>query len=105
MLKSHEETILATVLRVTESRTRGTWAHPDGRRQFQIEAVRVADPTDHLWCSTLDAWAASLCERVSQTPKQLLLTVRAVTLYGRFSSQRTVWNLLHVEQPREQVSA
>lgn len=101
----HEETVLARIARVTESRTRPDWKHPGGRRRFEIDAVRVADPTMPVWCSTLDQFAASLCLRARETQIPLLLTIRMVTLHGRFGATSNVFNLVHVEQPNERVSA
>lgn len=106
-MKPHEETVLVTILTVTEQRTRPDWAHPAGRRRFEIDAERVAAPdigqSQRVWCSTLDPLAASLCLRARETGKQLLLTVRMVPLYGRFGSSTKVFNLVHVENVSDEV--
>lgn len=102
------ETVLVRILTVTEGRTRPDWKHPRGRRRFEIDAERVI-PADlgqnqFLWCSTLDQFAASLCLRARETGRQLLLTVQMVTLHGRFGASTKVFNLLDVQQPKEQVA-
>ena len=101
---SGDETILVTIDRVTEKRTKPDWTYRNGRRRFEIDAVRVADGSS-VWCSTLDQFAASLCLRARETGKQLLLTVRMVVLHGRFGSKAKVYNLVNVEEPQSQVSA
>lgn len=96
-MKPHEETVLVRILKVTEQRTRPDWQHPQGRRRFAIDAARVADASAPIWCSTLDPWKASLCQRFVQSPTPLLITIRQVTLHGRFGSTAKVFNLVHVE--------
>ena len=104
-MRSHEETVLVTIRKVTEGRTRPDWKHPKGRRRFEIDAIRVADPTMEVWCSTLDQLKASLCLRARETGRQLLLTIRTVTLHGRFGSSKKVFNLVDAESVTERVSA
>lgn len=51
---------------VSESRTKGTWNHPDGRRRFVIGAERTTGESIGerlLGLTTLDPWMASLCIR------------------------------------------
>lgn len=50
---------------VDESRTRGTWHNPHGRRRFVIGAEKTEGEglTRHISFSTLDPWKASLCQQ------------------------------------------
>ncbi len=108
-MKPHEESIACTIQRVTESRTRSDWKHPHGQRRFTIDALRVAPcdlcQNDQVWCSTLDQFAASLCLRARETGRQVLLTVRQVTLHGRFGATSKVFNLVNVTTVQDEVHA
>jgi hypothetical protein len=99
------ETVLATIQRVTEGRTKPNWKHVNGQRRFEIDAVPVADPTGFVWCSTLDPLRASLCQRARETGRPVVLTIRMVTLHGRFGSRAKVFNLVDVSFVQSQVSA
>ena len=54
---------IVTITYVSESRTRGTWDRPDGRRRFVIgaEIVGADELSKRLGLTTLDPWKASLC--------------------------------------------
>lgn len=90
------ETVVVKIQRVSEGRTRPDWKHPKGRRRFEIDAVPVDDPSTAVWCSTLDPWRASLCDRARQSGQTLALTLQMVTLHGRMGSRSKVFNLLDV---------
>lgn len=88
--KLHTDTV--TITYVEESRTRGTWAKPDGARRFVIGAERTTGDSlgeRLISFATLDPWKASLC--LQARDKHLKLRVKyQMTRY--FDA-----NLLHVE--------
>lgn len=100
----HTETVLVTIHKVTPQRTRSDWQHPQGRKRWEIDAERVGDPLQAVWCSTLDVLKASLCDRARETGRQVLLTIRPVTLHGRFGTTKKVFNLVDVESVGDQVN-
>lgn len=62
---------------VDESRTRGTWHNPLGKRRFVIGAEKQDGPdglTRHISFSTLDPWKASLCSQARD--KRFLVAVK-----------------------------
>ncbi len=83
---------IVTIQYVNESRTRGSWGHPDGLRRFVIGAEKTTGQSlseTRLSFSTLDPWKASLCQRARD--EHLMLRVKyQMTRY--FDA-----NLLHVE--------
>ncbi len=88
--KLHVDTV--TIQYVNESRTRGTWGHPDGLRRFVIGAEKTTGQSlseTRLSFSTLDPFKASLCQRA----RDQHLTVRVKYQLTRYFDA----NLLQVE--------
>jgi hypothetical protein len=54
---------IVTITYVSESRTKGTWSYPEGRRRFVIGAEKTEgdELTKRIGLTTLDPWKASLC--------------------------------------------
>jgi len=57
------QSAIVTIQYVSESRTRSTWGHPEGRRRFVIGAEKTTGEgfDKRLSFTTLDPWKASLC--------------------------------------------
>lgn len=69
------DTDLVRVFRVAGSDVAG------GLRQFIIDATLVANPTRSLQLQTLNAFAASLCQRAKETNRPIAVTHER-TKYG-----------------------
>ncbi len=96
--KLHVATV--TIQYVNESRTRGTWARPDGLRRFVIGASRTTGESlgeRLINFTTLDTWKASLCQQARDKG----LTLQVKYQLTRFFDA----NLLHVELVKEPVHA
>lgn len=97
-LKPYEA--IVTITYVKESRTKGTWAHPDGRRRFVIGAEKVDGNSlgeRLIGLTTLDAWRASLCDQARQQGRKLKVIYRKTRFFD--------CDLLHVETVKtDQVS-
>src|SRR6185369_17791516 len=81
---------IVTITYVSESRTRGTWSHPDGRRRFAIGAEKITGDSlgeRLLGLTTLDPWKASLCMRARDTGRKLSIKFRDT----RYFDQDLLW--------------
>ena len=84
---------------VSESRTKSTWGHPEGRRRFVIGAEKTTGEgfDKRVSFTTLDPWKASLCIQARDQHLKLAVKYRD-TLY--FDA-----DLLWVGRLTEQASA
>ncbi len=95
--KLHTATV--TITYVQQSRTRGTWARPDGLKRWVIGAENIHGESlgeRLIGLTTLDPLKASLCDRARQSGQRLLIKYR-----------RTKWfdsDLLYVELAKEQAA-
>jgi len=93
-----------TITYVQESRTKGTWSHPDGRRRFVIGAEKTTGDSlgeRLIGLTTLDPWRASLCLDASPNgnhPGRKLFIKYKLTRW--FDCE-----LLHVETVKDAVPA
>jgi hypothetical protein len=96
--KLHTATV--TIKYVQESRTRGTWQHPDGRRRFVIGAEKTTGDSlgeRLLGLSTLDPWRASLCLQAKDKGLRLFVKYRMTRFFDA--------ELLHCEVVKDEVPA
>lgn len=97
-LKPHDA--IVTIQYVSESRTRGSWSYPDGRRRFVIGAEKTTGESKGerlIGLTTLDPWKASLCVQARDKKFPLAIKYRDTRYFDK--------DLLWVGLVKEQASA